>query len=242
VSDAKPVKPGHVRVIVRAHGVLPFGWAGRSWPNEPVTFDANANDAKDLLKAPPQNLHVTWPVDYVAHDGTMPGRVSHTAPKPAAPALTPAERLLTAEKDAATARASALATEREFKEYRAKIVNEQSLMRAEVENAKSALTSAQAEAAAANARAAAAIEHATSLERGQAEALTKVQEAHVREMEQAHAEHDAELTAALDRQRIEYEQRIAALNADLAKAQKKKPDKAGETVVVTSGTAAPATT
>jgi len=212
--NEKPVKAGHVRVTVRARGVVPFGWAGRMWPTEPEVHDASPNEVLDLLKAPPQSLHVVWPEAYVAPDGTMPGRVSITAPKAEAPVLSPAERLQHAEHDATRARAAAMATEREFGDYRRQMVGEQALMRAEVANAKDSAAEAERRAAAADARAEAAVGHAEDIERGHADVITKIREGHAGELDTLRAQHAAELAQLV----AEHDRTVAMLTAELDKA------------------------
>lgn len=107
-----------IPIVVQARFGQPVSWAGRSWGIEPTPHDAVPAEVHDLLRAPP-SLHVQWPEDFVAPDGSMPGK-RKMATHEASPLLTSADRVAAAEAQAKSALTTAQATETAFATYRSK--------------------------------------------------------------------------------------------------------------------------
>lgn len=243
MTTGKIASPGHVPVVVRARGSVPVGWAGRMWPTEPTKHVATPNEVLDLLKAPPHALHVEWPPEYVAPDGSMPGRVSLTAPAPKAdqPVQSAADRVVHAEQDAARAKSAAMAAERELLESR-------SIHAAQLHDAETRLNTAAIElsdankrAVAAEQRAMAAVAHAEEVERGHADVITKIRAEAAGELDTLRAQHAGEIA----RLTAEHDVTLAQLTAELDKAtapkRKASPSGSGaQASVPVSVAAAPA--
>lgn len=218
--------PGHVPVTVRARGSVPVGWAGRMWPTEPTKLDASPNEVLDLLKAPPHALYVEWPEDYVAPDGSMPGRVSLTAPpKTEQPVQSAADRVARSEQEAARSKSAAMAAERELLESR-------TLHAAAIHDVETRLNTicievseANKRAAAAEARAVAAVGHAEDIERGHADVLSRLRAEHAGELDTLRAQHAAEFAKLTAEHDVTLTQLTAEL--DKATAPKKKPPPSG---------------
>lgn len=202
-----------VRVVVRARGTVPVGWAGRGWPNVETVHDAVPNEVLDLLKAP-QSLVVTWPEDYVAPDGSMPGRVSLVTPSSTAPAATAEERVARAETDTLRAKAAALASEREIAEQRLHHAEELRDLRSTTADAVASATRAANELDAANKRADAAMRHAEEIEKGTAKLLEVRAREHAGAIDTLAAQHLGEISVL----RAEHERTVLGLQADLEKA------------------------
>lgn len=202
-NDKAPVAAGHVRIGVRARGSVAFPWAGHLWPIESVTYDAHPNEVRDFLAAPPSSLMVSWPDDYVAPDGSMPGRVVVAAVHETNTAPTSIEdRLAIAERDATRAKGEAIAAEREMSALRSTMAaaarDKDQLVAEAVERSRSLALSVQE----AEQRAVAAVEKLAQTETEVAATIERIRREHrgvIDTMEAKHAEEIAQVHVERER-------------------------------------------
>lgn len=223
-----------VRIKVRARGTVPFPWAGRAWAPEEVEYDAHPNEVRDFMAAPRGALVVTWPEDYVAPDGTMPGRVV-VAMAPQATPVSPAERLQHAEREAASARAGLIAAESEIAAMRARHTEEVRNLRGQLADVAERSGDAAKAIAEAEQRVVAAMQNADKAERDHRSALADVQARHVAEIDSLRAAHAEEMAKTL----AEHDRAMSTLTAELDRATapqggKAKPKAAAASAAATA--------
>ena len=217
VSDAgAPVPAGHVRIQVRARGSVPFAWAGRAWPSIPVDYDAHRNEVADFLAdGAARGLSIVWPEDYVAPDGSMPGRVT-IKPVEAVADMSPHDRALAAEREAALARSQAMAAEREIRTQVSRHDEAIGVFKRDLAERDERIVLLQRAVTEAEQRAVAAIERAASVDATVAETVARMQREREGAIDTLRAEHDADMTAlAVERDRLAASN--AALTAEIDK-------------------------
>lgn len=210
-----------VVVTVRARGETPVPWAGRSWPKEPTTIQADRTTVADLLRAP-ASLAVTWPEDFVAPDGSSPGAAKPAAERPdeRLPGDS-AARLARAEDEAARYKSIAQRAEAELlgvkSDARAAVATAERLLeeerdkRLELEKRVSLAEQGAADAG----------ERVEALRREHAEAIEKLRSEHAGELDTLRASTQAEIDKAFaeaDRKVREAQVEVESLRAELDKA------------------------
>lgn len=227
-GDTASAGPRLVHLTVRARGSVPFPWAGRAWPPTPTEYDAHPNEIRDFLAAP-GSLHVIWPEDYVAPDGSMPGRVkvvAHAEPPP----VNLNDRVVAAEREAARANSAVMAAEREIADMRSRHAEsladrDRQILDAREYHAKIAASHQDAEK-----RVLAAMEQLSDAESNYTAAIAKVRAEHAGEVDTLRAKFEADV-GVLSAERDRLAAQVAALTAELDKqtapptapAKKQKP-------------------
>lgn len=194
---------------------MPFAWAGRMWSTDQVTYDAHPNEVPDLLMEQAQRgLSILWPDDYVAPDGSMPGRVKAVADHPKTTPTNPIERALAAERESALATSRAIAAEREVVEMRSTYEARIGEVRRDLTAARERVDELTRAVSDAEKRAVAAVERAQDADRAIGEAVARVRAEHSADVDTLMAQHASEVEA-LSAERDRLTAANAALTAEM---------------------------